>query len=161
MGEMAFQVGKGLQNLPGSVPPRKHKLHRSNIEQEENERMTEKRLAGVFEKFPMHTHKAGGLVRIVENEDQLADALAKGWKADIREVAQPLAMPERISEMTVAQADEFIRSHAGNAAKVSEMIADEQSHGNRAAVMALLEAAADAIDAPSKAPDVPKAKAKR
>ena len=151
MGDMAFEVGKGLQDLQGSVPARKHKLNRSNIEQEANEAMMDKRLAGHVEKFPMQVHKAGGLVRRVKTEDDLADALAKGWKADIRAVSsQEAAMPEKAHQMTVAQVKTQVKAAAGDGAKLAALLADEQAHGNRAAVVQIIMDAADAVGAPSK-----------
>lgn len=145
-----FRIGGGLQDLPNSVRPNKHKLERNNVERAVNDEMMEKRLAGQFEKFPMHTHKAGGLVRRVENEDELQDALSKGWKADIREieVAEPTTQPEHVNHMTVKQAEAFIKAHGSDGAKLAEMLQDETSHGNRAAVVALITKAADALGAP-------------
>lgn len=150
MGEMAFQVGGGLQPLPGSVPPKKHKLERNNIEREENDKMMEKRLSGQIDKFPMHTHKVGGLVREVTSEEELADALSKGWKADIRDVveAKPKTAPTKISEMTEKQAKAFLAEHADSGAKLAEILADEQAHGARSKVLKLIEEAADALGAP-------------
>lgn len=151
MGDMAFEVGKGLQDLEGAVPARKHKLNRSNIEQEANEAMMDKRLAGHVEKFPMQVHKVGGLVRRVKTEDDLADALAKGWKADIREVAsQDAVMPEKAHQMTLAQVKAHVKAAAGDGVKLAEILADEQAHGNRAAVLKVIMDAADAVGAPSK-----------
>lgn len=139
-----------MQDLPNSVRPNKHKLERNNVERAVNDEMMEKRLAGQFEKFPMHVHKAGGLVREVKDEDELQDALSKGWKADIRdiEVAEPTTMPEHVNHMTVKQAEAFIKEHGSSGEKLAEMLRDETSHGNRATVVALINAAADALEAP-------------
>lgn len=152
MSDEAFRVGGGLQDLAGAVPPWKHKLQRSNLEQAANEAMNEKRMAGIVEKFPMQVHKAGGLVRRVKTEDDLADALAKGWKEDIREVASHEApMPEKAHQMTVAQMKAKVKAAAGDGAALVALLKDEQAHGNRAEVVQIIMAAADALDAP-KAP---------
>ena len=152
-----FRIGGGLQDIAGAVPPRKHKLHRNNIEQEENEKMTEQRIAGIRIKFPMHVHKVGGMVREVLNDQQLEDALAKGWKEDIRQVEElePQEAPDRVSRMTPTQAAAFIAEHAGSAEKLVEIKADEEAHGNRPKVIALINEAQDNFGSK------PKAKAKK
>lgn len=144
------------------VPPRRHKLHRSNIEQEENEMMQERRQRGEFYKYPQVLHKVGGLSREVKNDQECADALAKGWKEDIRDVEElePSEAPTRINHMTIAQALAFVETHKADAAKLVELRADEQTNGNRKKV---LDALADAEDsfgfAGMGARDVAKAKA--
>lgn len=152
-----------LRNTPGGVAPRRHKLELSNIEQAENSTMTEKRLAGIKERFPMHVHKAGGLVRQVENDDELANALSKGWAEDIRDVLGSPELSEdvtKVSQMTVPQALEFIAAHGADAAFLVEQDADERAHGSRAQVLAALAEAADAVPAPksTKKPATPKKK---
>ncbi len=158
MGDLAFRIGGGVQDIPGGVPPRKHKLHRSNIEQEENEMMTEKRLAGIKETFPMHVYKTGGITRIVKSDDELQAALAKGWYDDIRKVPElePTEEPDRASRMTVKQALAFITEHANDAAKLVEIRADEETHGRRKAVLDALAEAEDNFGAKA-----PKAKGRK
>lgn len=159
-----FSAGGGLQNLPGSVAPRAHKLHRSNIEQEENEKMAERRQARIFYDFPMAVYKMGGLTKDVQNADELEAAKEKGWYADVRDVPtlEPLEAPTHVSQMTVTQAAAFLAEHAQDAAKLAEIEADEASHGNRAQVLALINEAKDNFGAKAKPaqPDPVKAKKK-
>lgn len=162
-----FTAGGGLQNLPGSVAPRKHKLNRSNIEREENDKMAEVRAARIHYDFPAMYHKPGGLWKEVKNREEADAAEEKGWYADIRDVPglEAAETPERISQMTVTQAEAFVAAHAQDAAKLAEIEADETSHGNRAAVLALIEEAKDNFGGPvKKAPKAAapaKAKAKK
>lgn len=140
-----------LSDMPGAVSPRKHKLERNNIEREVNEAEAERRRVEGPQKFPMHVHKAGGLVRNVTTEEELAAAVAKGWLEDIRDVEapEPEDAPTMVSRMTLSQAKDFIAANRTDAAFLVAQRADESVHGNRAAVLALLDAAADAL--PSRA----------
>jgi hypothetical protein len=127
------------------VEPRRHKLNRSNIEQDENERMNERRLRREHLQFPMILHKAAGLFKEVQNDAELQAALEKGWYADIREVPveTPAETPRQIAHMTVAQALEHVAAHANDAAKLAEIEQEERLHGNRAAVVKAIEEAKD------------------
>lgn len=142
----------GLSNSPGGVDPKRHKLHRNSLEIETNDAMAEKRRLGQIERFPMHVHKAGGLVREVKDEADLADAEAKGW-ATLQEVmAESHDAPDatKVSQMSIPQALAFI-AEAKTAAELVEIEADEIAHGSRADVLAALAAAKDAVPAPKKA----------
>lgn len=136
----------GVTNTGAGVSPRKHKLNRNNIEQEVNEEMTEKRLAGIKEQFPMHVHKAGGLNKTVNNQDELDAALAKGWLDDIRKVVEdePTEVPTDIRHMSLAQAQAHIAEHAHDAGKLAEIEAAETAQGGgRAPVLKLIDDAKD------------------
>ncbi len=148
-----------LHDLPGSTPKARMKANKSNLEQAENEANAEKKQLGGFDKFPMHVHKPGGLVREVTNEDDLADALAKGWYDDLHTMPQPESseVPTQVNHMTLAQAKKLIAK-----ADTAELVAieqDEISHGSRADVLALIAAAKDNIGGGKPAPKA-KAKAK-
>lgn len=144
----AFRIGGGLQDLPGAVPKSKHKLHRSNIEQEENEMIAERQRAGIFFKYPETLYKPGKLERQVMSDEEFDDAIAKGWKTakqlhagEVEELQTDA--PDRINQMTVKQALAFIADHKTDAAKLVQMRADEQMGGNRKAVLDALAEAED------------------
>lgn len=146
-----------LHDLPGSDKKGKFKIQKSNLEQEQNETNAEMKTRG-FPKYPMHVHKQGGLVREVANDDDLADALAKGWYDDIRNVPslEPKGDPNSITGMTVAQAKKALAK-----ATVEELIAfeaDEAAHGARADVMAAIAEAKDNIGGGKPAPKAGKKK---
>lgn len=149
-----------LTDSKGGVPAKKHKLHKSNIEMEENEASADRLKDAEAGRFPRHTHKPGGLVREVTNEEELADALKKGWAYDIREVMalEPAEAPTRISQMTVPQAKAFIAEHADDVTKLVEIRGDETTYGNRAEVLKALAEAEDNVGTPKapKAPAAPK-----
>ena len=132
----------GARNLTGGVPITQHKANKSNIEQAENEAAAERRQKG-RQHFPKCLHKAGGLEKIVHTEDQLTAALGKGWFDDIRDVpvTEPAHVPALVSQMTLLQAATAIA--AASAEQLAAMNTDERSHGNRAAVFALLDEAMD------------------
>jgi len=138
-----------VTNTGAGVAPRRHKLHRNNVEQEENDMMQERRQRGEFYKYPEDLYKPGGLVRRVDNDEQFADAVAKGWMTAQQlhngevEPLEPAEAPTRVHHMTVKQALAHIEAHKNDAAKLVEIRADEQTNGNRKAV---LEALADAED---------------
>lgn len=148
-----------LKDNDGSVPKERmsEMAEPSNLERAE-ERANRARQAGGKIKFPMHVHKANGLVKEVTNEDQLADAVGKGWYEDIRDVpdSAPKADPTKISEMTPAQAAKFLE--AADDADLMAIEADEQSHGNRPKVLELIEARKDAAGGGKPAPKKAKAK---
>lgn len=103
------------------------------------------------QKFPMAVHKPGGLQKEVPDEAGLEAALAKGWYADVRDVPvderDDEDLPNTVSQLTVDQAAKVIAR--ATAAELADMERDEQTHGNREAVIALLDQAKDAI-APAK-----------
>lgn len=134
-----------VTNTGAGVSPRRHKLHKNNVEQEENEMMAERRQRGEFYKYPQVLHKVGGLSREVKSDEEFQDAIAKGWKEDPNEVidVEGQEAPERVSHMTVKQALAFIEEHKGNAAKLVEIRADEVTGGNRAKVLEALAVAED------------------
>lgn len=134
----------GVANLKGGVPIRQHRPNKSNIEQAENEANFERRQAMGFQKYPMHVHKPGGLVREVKDDADLADAMAKGWYEDVREVPEtaPTEEPTKVSQMTVAQAKKFIAKVPITA--LPEIEQDEMAHGHRAEVMQFIADAKDA-----------------
>jgi len=146
-GQQPFLIGGGLQNIPGSVPPRQHELEENNIERAENKKMMKRRMAGTFYKYPQLLHKVGGMSRLVNNDDECADAVSKGWKEDIRDVEELESKdaPERIFQMTVKQALAHVETHKGDAYKLVEIRADEQTHGKRKVVLDALSAAEDAF----------------
>lgn len=153
----------GIANLKGGVPIHKHRPNKSNIELAENEANFERRQEMGKEKFPMHVYKPGKpgqpLVREVKDDDDLEDAVAKGWYDDVRDVPEPVGReePTKVSQMTVKQAKVFVGK-----AKIEELAdieMDEQLHGNRADVMAFINEAKDAAGSKSKAAKAPKAKA--
>ncbi len=139
----------GAYNLKGGIDIRRHKANRSNLEQAENESNAERKVenGNVPVKFPMHVHKPGGLVKNVENEDDLSAALAKGWYEDIRQVPvdEPTEDPTSISEMTLAQGAKALKG--ATAAELAAFEADEASHGNRPKMIALIEEAKDNLGA--------------
>ena len=132
----------GARNLTGGVPITQHKANKSNIEQAENEAAAERRQKGK-QHFPKCLHKAGGLEKIVHTEDELTAALGKGWFDDIRDVpvTAPTHVPELVSQMTLLQAATAIAT--ASAEQLAAMNTDERSHGNRAAVLSLLDEAMD------------------
>jgi hypothetical protein len=139
-----------------------HVAEESNLERRENKRADARRRQGI-QKFPMHVHKPEGLHRVVENDDDLADALRKGWKADIRECLAP-------ESDQVAEGDEnsIFNLPIKKALKrvkedLAKLEADEANHGARADVMAAIAVAKDnakpaAKAAPAKAAKTAKAK---
>lgn len=158
MGDMGLQGGRHGQydtvsNSPGAVPPRKHKLHRSNIEQEANDANAEHKAKGKQD-FPWTLHKQAGLSKEVHNQQQYDDAMAKGWYDDVRNVPsiEPVEAPTRINHMTTDQAFAFIRAHANDPVKLMEIEHDERTAGNRAKVLAAIEEAKDNIGAPMAKP---------
>lgn len=130
------------------------KIEETNVEKDEN-RASKKR---GFQKFPMHVHKPNHLVREVHSEAELADALAKGWYADVRDVpadADGDGVPDRLSEMTLLQAARAIAKASPK--ELAELEADEIAHGGgREAVLALIAEAKDAV--PTAAPKAAKGK---
>lgn len=138
----------GVANLKGGVPIHQHRPNKSNIEQLENEQAFERKQAMGFQKFPMHVHKQGGLVREVQDEDDLTDALEKGWHEDIRSVpeTEPKGDPTKVSQMTIKQAKTFIA--AAPIDQLVEIEQDETLHGHRAEVMKFIAEAKDAAGAP-------------
>lgn len=138
----------GAYNLKGGIDIRKHRANRSNLEQAENEANLERKIEhGGLQQFPMHVHKPGGLVKTVQNDDDLEAALAKGWYADIRAVPvdEPTEDPTMISAMTPAQAAKALQG--ATAAQLAAFEADEVSHGSRPKIMALIDEAKDNIGA--------------
>lgn len=133
-------------DFPGfeeAVPIDQHKAEESNLERKQNAAADAHRRKGP-QKFPMHVHKAAGLYREVQNEDDLADALRKGWKADIREVDVP--EPEGVDtslifNMPIGKALKHVK--AAPIEELAKIEADELAHGARAKVMAAIAEAKD------------------
>lgn len=123
----------------------------STLEQAQNKKNKKFLQENGFQKFPMAVYKPGGLHKRVEDEAGLADALKKGWYEDWREVPSdgPTEEPTHVSGMTLAQAKPFIAK--ATASELAVIEADEASHGNRPAVMKLIDEAKDAVGAPPKA----------
>ena len=151
----------GAYNLTGGVPITKHKANKSNIEQAENDAAAERRQKG-RQHFPKCLHKAGGLEKIVHTEDEFTAALGKGWFDDVRDVpvTEPAHVPDLVSQMTLLQAATAIA--AASPEQLAAMNTDERSHGNRAAVLSLLDEAMDNAGAmPKKAKSAASKKAKK
>lgn len=107
-----------------------------------------------FQQFPQAVHKPGGLQKEAKNAAELEALLAKGWYADIRDVPvderDDEDLPNTVSQLTVDQAAKVIARATPK--ELADMEADEQSHGNREAVIALIDKAKDAVGAtPAKA----------
>lgn len=133
----------GVKPLPGDEFG-DFKIELTNLEREEN-RENAKRQKQAFQKFPMMIHKPAGLIKRVENEDELQAAIAKGWHENIRTVPQPeQADPDGIHLMTVAQAAALIEG--ADVSQLAQLEADERAHGSRVAVLAIIEDRKDAVD---------------
>jgi hypothetical protein len=132
-----------LDNSTGSVPKEKHRLELSNLEQRTNEAQREKVALEGKQKFPMHVHKPGGLYKQVENEDELAAALGKGWVEDLHSIVNAARETDNVSEMTLEQAAAAIQS--ASAEELAAIEAKEVAGGARPKVIALINEAKDNI----------------
>lgn len=129
-----------------------HKAEESSLERREN-KAADLRRRQAFQKFPMHVHKPAGLWREVTNEDDLADALRKGWVDDVRKLpADELEDGDegKIFNLPIKQAIALVKG--ATAEELAAIEADEAAHGGRAKVLEAIAAAKDAIVVPKAKP---------
>ncbi|HJT91847.1 MAG TPA: hypothetical protein VJ777_07880 [Mycobacterium sp.] len=123
----------------------------STLEQRENKAARQRKQQLVAEtgssvqEHPKCLYKDGGLTKIVGGPDEEVDAKSKGWMTaeefNATRVEEPTDSTS-VSGMSIPQAIAFVR---GAALKdLAAIEADEQSHGNRQAVVQAIEEAKDA-----------------
>lgn len=135
---MGVTTTKGGLELGESTP-----YSFSTLEQAENREADSRRRKPA--RYPLMMFKRDGLTKIVEDAKAETAALSNGWYADIRDVpsTEPEIVPAGIAGLTLPKAKKVIAKASSSELAALEL--EERAGANRAEVLALIEAAKDAV----------------